>query len=213
MKKFWKIFLISLIAAAVIGLSAVVMIYCCEHAIISCKDFCYSDINSIPSNQTALLLGAARITRSGNPNLYFNARIESAAKLFHSGKIEHILISGDNSRPDYDEPTDMKNALLALGVPESAMTLDYAGFRTLDSVVRAKTVFKKNKFTIITQPGHAERAVYIARKHDIDATAFYADEPVRYKWLVARNRKREKFACVAAWLDVNLLCRTPKFEQ
>ena len=93
------------------------------------------------------------------------------------------------------------------------MTLDYAGFRTLDSVVRARTVFKKNKITVITQPGHAERAVYIARKNRIDAIGFYADEPLRFKWLVERNRKREKFACVAAWLDVNLLCRTPKFEQ
>ena len=213
MKKFWKISLISLIAAAAIALLAAAMFAYCNYAVISCSDFCYGDIDRIPSRETALLLGTAQTTPSGKPNLYFIARIEAAVKLFHAGKIEHILISGDNSRSDYDEPTDMKNALLVLGVPESAMTLDYAGFRTLDSVVRAKTVFKKNKFTIITQPGHAERAVYIARKHDIDAIAFYADEPVRYKWLVERNRKREKLARVAAWIDVNILFRKPKFEQ
>ena len=213
MKKVWKISLISLGASAVAILLAAGMIWYCNHAVISCAEFCYSDIDSVPIRDTALLLGAAKVTPSGKPNLYFSARIETAAKLFHAGKIKHILISGDNSRKDYDEPGDMKNALLALAVPESAMTLDYAGFRTLDSVVRAKNVFNKNKITVITQPGHAERAVYIARKHNIDAIAFYAAEPIRYKWLVARNRKRETLARVAAWLDVNILCRQPKFEQ
>ena len=213
MKKFWKISLISLGAATAAVLSAAAVIWYCNCAVGSCRDLCFSDVDSIPARDTALLLGAAKVTPSGNPNLYFSARIETAAKLFHAGKIKHILISGDNSRKGYDEPTDMRNALLALNVPESAMTLDYAGFRTLDSVVRAKGVFKKDKITIITQTGHAERAVYIARKHGIDAIAFYAAEPIRYKWLVARNRKREKFARVAAWLDVNILCRKPKFEQ
>ena len=107
----------------------------------------------------------------------------------------------------------MKNALIERGVPGSAMTLDYAGFRTLDSVVRAKNVFGKKKFLIITQIGHAERAVYIAGKHGIEATAFYAAEPEHFKWLIARNRKRENFARIAAWLDVNILCRKPKFEK
>ena len=213
MKKFWKISLISLISVIAAILSAAAIIWYCHHAIISCAEFCYSDIERVPFRETALLLGAAKRSPSGSPNLYFSARIETAAKLFHAGKIKHILISGDNSRKDYDEPTDMKNALLALAVPEAAMTLDYAGFRTLDSVVRAKKVFKKDEFTIITQPGHAERALYIARKYDIDAIAFYAAEPIRFKWLVERNRKREKFARVAAWLDVNILFRKPKFEQ
>lgn len=213
MKKFWKIFLISLGAAVAAVLLAAGMIWYCNHAVGGCREFCFSDVAIVPVRDTALLLGAAKVSPSGNPNLYFSARIETAAKLFHAGKIKHILISGDNSRKNYDEPTDMKNALLALAVPESAMTLDYAGFRTLDSVVRAKSVFNKDKITIITQAGHAERAVYIARKHGIDAIAFYAAEPIRYQWLVARNRKREKFARVAAWLDVNILCRKPKFEQ
>ena len=213
MKKFWKISLISIGAAAVAVLAAAAMVWYCNYAIGRCSDLCFSDVDSVPVRDAALLLGAAKVSPSGKPNLYFSARIETAAELFHAGKIKHILISGDNSRKDYDEPGDMKNALLALAVPESAMTLDYAGFRTLDSVVRAKNVFNKDKITIITQPGHAERAVYIARKHDIDAIAFYAAEPIRYKWLVARNRKREKFARVAAWLDVNILCRKPKFEQ
>jgi SanA protein len=213
MKKFWKFSIIALSSAAAALLAAAAIIWYSHHAVGSCTRFCYKDIEHVPFRETALLPGAAKIVPSGKPNLYFSARVVTAAKLFHAGKIKHILISGDNSRKNYDEPTDMKNALLALAVPETAMTLDYAGFRTLDSVVRAKTVFKKNRFTVITQPGHAERAVYIARKHDIDAIAFYADEPIRYKWLVERNRKREKLAWAAAWLDVNILFRKPKFEQ
>ena len=213
MKKFWKIVLWITIPAVIIAAGMVLLAWYCNYTVKSCATYCYSDINSVPQAETALLLGAAKITPNGVPNLYFAGRIEAAAKLFHAGKIKHILISGDNSRKDYDESTDMKNALIERGVPEAAMTLDYAGFRTLDSVVRAKNVFGKKKFLVITQTGHAERAVYIARKHGIDATAFYAAEPTHLQWLVKRNRKREKFARIAAWCDVNILCRKPKFEK
>ena len=192
---------------------AVLWAWYCNYAVMSCTGYCYSDINELPQSETALLLGAAKIAPSGNPNLYFAGRVEAAAKLFHSGKIKHILISGDNSRADYDEPTDMKNALIERVIPETAMTLDYAGFRTLDSVVRAKNVFGKNKFLVITQPRHAERAVYIARKHGIEATAFYATEPTRFPRLVERNRTREKFASITAWCDVNIFHRKPKFTK
>ena len=213
MKKSWKILLWIIVPAAVLAAGAILFICYCNHVIIDCARFCYRDINQVPPTRTALLLGAAKVTPGGVPNLYFSGRIEAATQLFKAGKIKHILISGDNSRKDYDEPTDMKNALLAQGIPESAMTLDFAGFRTLDSVVRAENVFGEKEFLIITQPGHAERAVYIAVKHGIAARAFYAAEPVHFKWLVARNRNREKFACIAAWLDVNILCRKPKFER
>ena len=213
MKKFLKKALWITVPAVIIAAGAGVFVWYCNCAVASCSEYCYSDINKLPQSETALLLGAAKITPAGVPNLYFAGRIDAAAKLFHSGKIKHILISGDNSRDDYDEPTDMKNALVEFGVPETAITLDYAGFRTLDSVVRAKNVFSKNEFLIITQPGHAERAVYIARKHGIDAAAFYAAEPTHLQWLVNRNRKREKYARVAAWLDVNIFDRKPKFEK
>ena len=213
MKKIKKFLLWAVVSAAILAAAGGALVWYCNHTVRSCAKYCYRDVNELPETGTALLLGAAKITPGGVPNLYFAGRIEAAAALFKAGKIKHILISGDNSRKDYDEPTDMKNALLAHGIPETAITLDYAGFRTLDSVVRAKNVFGKEKFLIITQPGHAERAVYIARKHGIEATAFYAAEPVDYPWLLKRNRSREKFACIAAWLDVNILCRKPKFEK
>ena len=213
MKKFWKITLWTTVSAIIIIAGAAAFAAYCCYSVTECKRYCENDINKITGPETALLLGTAKITPNGVPNLYFQERIKTAAELYHAGKIKHLLISGDNSRKDYDEPTDMKNALLEQGVPESAITLDYAGFRTLDSVVRAKNVFGKNAFLIITQPGHAERAVYIAREHGIDATACYAAEPLQYKWLIARNRKREKLAAIAAWLDVNILHRVPKFPR
>lgn len=210
-----RVIKLAIIAAIMLIFAGAVLLFgvYCNYAIGSCRQYCYDDVEQIPARETALLLGAAKITPSGKPNLYFAGRIAAAVKLFHAGKIKHIIISGDNSRKDYNEPQDMKNSLLEQGIPESAMTLDYAGFRTLDSVVRAKNVFKKDALLIISQPGHTERAVYIARKHGIDAAAFNAGEPVHFKWLVERNRKREKYACIAAWLDLNILHRKPKFEQ
>ena len=205
--------LLWLIAFGAAGVIGVVLFVCyCNYAVRSCGEYCYSDMGKLPVSETALVPGTAKTTAGGWPNLYFEGRVDAAAKLYHVGKIKKILISGDNSRKDYDEPTDMKNALIERGVPENVITLDYAGFRTLDTVVRAKNVFGKKKFLVITQWGHAERAVYIARKHGVEAYGFYAAEPNHIPWLVKKNRSREVLAAVAAWLDVNILRKQPKFS-
>ena len=125
------------------------------------------------------------------------------------GKVKHLLLSGDNRRKDYDEPTDMKLALLAQGIPESAMTLDYAGFRTLDSVVRARKVFGQTRVTLITDDFHAPRAVFLARHTGLDAVAFSAG-PVSLK-SSARSRVRELGARVKAVLDIYVLHTRPRF--
>ena len=182
----------------------------CNRVVGDCGKLCYSEIEQLPARDVALLLGVAKITPSGKPNAYFKGRIEAASALYHAGKIRHIIISGDNSRKDYNEPQDMKEALMEKGVPEAAMTLDYAGFRTLDSIVRCKEIFNCKKITVISQRFHAERALYIADKHGIDAIAFAAaDTP--WKWLNERNWRREKYARTAAWLDLNILCRSPRY--
>jgi SanA protein len=196
---------------AVAGIAAALFIAIHSNRVIAaCSKKTYTEVDKVPVRDVALLLGASKTARSGNPNQYFLNRVETTAKLYHAGKIRHILISGDNSRKDYDEPTDMRDALLERGVPAKAMTLDYAGFRTLDSVARAKAVFVCDRFTVISQQFHIERAIYLAEKHGIDAIGFAAPEPP-YKWLVKRNREREKYARIAAWLDVNILKRKPKF--
>ena len=86
-------------------------------------------------------------------------------ELFQAGKISRILVSGDNRRMNYNEPVEMRKALIAHGIPDSVIVMDFAGIRTLDSVIRAKKVFGQDRFTIISQRFHNERALYIAGRN------------------------------------------------
>lgn len=137
-------------------------------------DRIYSDVSSIPHNKVALLLGTNPLNRLGKPNTYFTNRIKTAASLFHAGKIDYIIASGDNHVKEYDEPTAMRDSLMAQGVPEDRIILDFAGFRTLDSVVRAKEVFGCDSITIISQEDHNARALYLAESNGIEAVAMLA---------------------------------------
>lgn len=177
----------------------------------SSRSYVYRDVSAVPTNEVGLVLGTSRALRGGRPNPHFDTRIAAAAALYRAGKIKRLLLSGDNRRPDYDEPTDMKNALLARGIPESAMTLDYAGLRTLDSMVRARTVFGQTRLTIITEDFHAPRAVFLARRQGIEAVAFSA-EPVPMRFSL-RSQTREIGARVKAVLDVYVLHTGPKFAR
>lgn len=145
-----------------------------------------------PRNHVALLLGTNPLNRLGGPNTYFTNRIRTAAELYHSGKIDYIIASGDNHTRKYDEPTAMKEALMAKGIPEDRIILDYAGFRTLDSVVRAKEVFGCDSLTIISQADHNARALYLAKANGIEAIAVSA--PLR-----AGRRTRIRLA-LREWL-------------
>lgn len=169
----------------------------------------YTDVNKIPPNDIGLLLGTRWILGNGRENLYFRYRINATHELYRQGKIKHIIISGDNHVHSYNEPEDMKTALMELGIPEEKITLDFAGFRTLDSIVRCKKVFQQEKFTIISQNFHNQRAVFIANKYDIDAIAFDARDVG-----IAYGRKimfREYLAKVKAVIDLYLLGKQPKF--
>ena len=114
----------------------------------------YATVDSVPHNKVALLLGTNPLNRRGRPNSYFINRINTAAELYHAGKVDFIIASGDNHTKLYDEPTAMRDSLIAHGVPEDRIILDFAGFRTLDSVVRAKEVFGCDSLTIISQADH-----------------------------------------------------------
>ncbi|GAB0175141.1 MAG: ElyC/SanA/YdcF family protein [Candidatus Altimarinota bacterium] len=136
------------------------------------KNDIYRNPDLLPKNHVGLLLGTTPSINGVN-NVFFSTRIEAAKVLFERGKIEHILVSGDNSTKAYNEPEAMRKALLKAGIPESAITLDYAGFRTLDSVVRAKEIFGQGSgFTIISQPFHVERALFLARSNHIEAIGY-----------------------------------------
>lgn len=134
----------------------------------------YSDVQSLPTNRVGLVLGTSARVRSGGPNRYFVNRMQAAAELYRAGRVQRLLVSGDNSREGYNEPLDMQQALIALGVDSSAITMDFAGFTTFDSIVRARRVFQQSRFTIISQRFHNERALWIARTYGINAIAFNA---------------------------------------
>ena len=160
----------------------------------------YSEVITIPQNNVGLLIGTSPKLKNGNNNLYFDYRILAAVELYKAGKIKYILISGDNRREDYNEPEEMKKALMQKGVPEKSIYLDYAGFRTLDSVVRAKEVFGQNRLTIISQRFHNERAIYLAEKNGINAIGYNAKDVNAYSGL--KTNIRELFARVKMFIDL-----------
>ncbi|MDE6176698.1 MAG: YdcF family protein, partial [Paramuribaculum sp.] len=137
-------------------------------------DRIYTTVDSLPHNKVALLLGTNPLNRVGRPNSYFTNRIQTAAELFRAGKADYIIASGDNHTRQYDEPTAMRDSLIAHGVPGDRIILDFAGFRTLDSVVRAKEVFGCDSMTIISQADHNARALYLAAANGIEAVAISA---------------------------------------
>ncbi|MCB1230103.1 MAG: YdcF family protein [Verrucomicrobiae bacterium] len=173
------------------------------------NDRLYDSLETIPSRNAGLVLGCSRTLPGGRPNLYFRFRINAAAALYHSGKVRYLIVSGDNHRHDYDEPTEMRDALIEKGVPAESIYRDYAGFRTLDSVVRAREIFGQRELTIISQPFHNERAIFIAREHGIDAVGFNARDVESIDGL--RTRLREHLARFKTVLDVWVLGTEPRF--
>ncbi|MEN8811437.1 MAG: ElyC/SanA/YdcF family protein [Flavobacteriales bacterium] len=171
------------------------------------EEFVYSSVSEIPQNQVGLVLGTSKFAYNGGINPYFQYRMETAYELYHSGKLNHIIVSGDNHVKGYNEPQQMKDYLVQLGVDSSDITMDYAGFRTFDSMIRVKEVFGQTKVTVISQEFHNERAIFLARKNGIEAIAMNAKTP----WYSPRMRLREYLAKCKAVLDVYVLKTTPKF--
>lgn len=168
----------------------------------------YNSTSSIPYNKVGLFLGTAKYLNNGHVNLYYKYRIEAAIKLYNAGKVDYILISGDNSTQVYDEPTTIKEDLILGGIPEDRIYLDYAGFRTLDSVVRSHKIFGQSSVTIISQQFHNERAIYIAYYKNMEAIGFNAKSvSKRYGFKVM---VRERLARVKMMLDL-LVGKQPKF--
>jgi SanA protein len=134
----------------------------------------YDDPDLIPKRRVGLLLGCSPHRTDGSPNPYFYSRIDAAVRLFHHGKVDYILVSGENSSAAYNEPARMRAALLARGIPSDRIVADYAGLRTLDSVIRAHEVFGLDSYTVISQRFHTERAVYLADGFGSSAIGFNA---------------------------------------
>ena len=168
----------------------------------------YTEITETPKNNVGLLLGTSPKLKNGNNNLYFDYRIFATLELYKAGKINYILISGDNRKENYNEPEEMKKALMQRGVPEKYIYLDYAGFRTLDSVVRMEKIFGQKSFTIISQKFHNQRAIYIAYAKGLQAVGYNAEDVNAYSGF--KTQLREKFARVKLFLDL-WTGKNPKF--
>jgi len=169
----------------------------------------YSDAALIPIRKTGIVLGCSRKLADGRNNLFFTYRVAAAATLYKANKISYLIVSGDNHVVGYDEATDMKHALVAAGVPTEKIYCDFAGFRTLDSIVRAKAIFDQTELTVISQAFHNQRAIYIARHAGVDAIGFNAKEVSAYQ--SSSTKIREQFARVKTILDICLLGTQPKF--
>lgn len=168
----------------------------------------FNSAEKIKFNKLGLLLGTSKYLSGGSLNLYYKYRIDATVELYNAGKIKYILVSGDNSTKRYDEPTTIKEDLIKRGVPANNIHLDYAGFRTLDSVVRSKMIFGQKSITIISQAFHNKRALYIAEKKNIEAIGFNAKD-VTYRYGI-KVQIREKFARVKMMLDL-VFGTKPKF--
>lgn len=166
------------------------------------------NIQTIHHNRVGLVLGTSKYVATNTINLYYKYRIEAALELYKEGKIDFIIVSGDNSSKNYNEPKQMMEDIVKAGVPEDHVYLDYAGFRTLDSIVRCKAIFNATDITVISQKFHNERAIFIANKKGIKAIGYNAQSPPE-KYRV-KTMLREKLARVKMMLDL-LFNKQPKF--
>lgn len=168
----------------------------------------FDETKNLPAAKVGLVFGTSD-RYQGRENRYFRYRIDAAVEVWESGKVDTLLVSGDNRSKWYNEPEKMKSALIEDGVPADRIVCDYAGLRTLDSVVRAKEIFGAETILVISQRFQNERAIYLAKAHGMEAYGFNAEDveiPAGYK-----TRLREVGARVKMWLDVNFLDTQPRF--
>lgn len=170
--------------------------------------YLFNSTVAIPQSKTALLLGTSKALNNGLPNAYFYNRIQAAIDLYKSGKIQYIIVSGDNGTVEYNEPEDMQLSLMKYGIPKEKIILDHAGFRTLDSVVRAKDIFGQTQIIIVSQKFHNERAVFLARKNGIKAYGYNANDVSKSAGL--KTNIREYLAKAKVYWDL-LFGVEPKF--
>ena len=164
----------------------------------------FTDVNQLPHRKVALVLGCSPKFGRG-PSRMFRYRIMAAAELLRAGKVEYLLVSGDRRRPKYNEPVEMRKALLAEGVPAERIVLDCAGLRTLDSIVRAKEIFGQQQVIVVSQHFHNQRAIFLANHEGLDAVGYNARD------VLLMDQLRERGARIKALLDVYVLHTRPRF--
>ncbi len=185
-----------------------VMAFCHRLVENAAQGKCFDYVQSIENNQVGLLLGTSKMLSNGYQNKYFFNRIDAVMALYNAGKIKVLVISGDNGHVDYNEPEDMKQELVKRGFPSHLIFLDYAGFRTFDSVYRMYYIFGQTKFLVVSQEFHNSRAIYIAEKLGLEAQGYNAKDVSKYYGL--KTMVRERFARTKLFIDL-IIGQKPKF--
>jgi len=201
-----KLILYSLLLTVVISLCSIY--YCSKKIDEAAIGKTYTDVAAIPYHKVGLLLGTGKYLSNGNINPYYQYRIDASIQLFKAGKIKYLVISGDNSKKDYNEPEMMRSDMMIAGIDSSLIYLDYAGFRTFDSMIRLRDIFGQVDVTIISQQFHNERAIYIASREGINSIGFNARDVSKHFGF--KVRMREKLARVKVFVDY-LINTKPKF--
>lgn len=160
-------------------------------------------VENVPTRRVALVFGAG-LWRNGTATPVLKDRVQTAANLYFAGKVEKLLMSGDNRFVEYNEPAVMKEVALSLGVPETAIVVDFAGRRTYDTCYRARAIFGVTEAILVTQAFHLPRAIYECSRLGVDSVGVNADLRVYSKSSVLYWNTRELFATVAALWDLNI---------
>lgn len=154
-----------------------------------------------PTERLAIVFGAG-LRRDGTPTAVLRDRVETAADLFFSGKVEKLLMSGDNSVDTYNEPAAMRSYAISLGVPDEAIVLDFAGRRTYDTCYRAKVIFQVDEALLVTQKFHLPRALFLCNALGLNAYGVEANNNRYWNRSLLIWNIREQIATVTAFMDV-----------
>jgi SanA protein len=193
---------------AAVLLAVALVVYMNFTAMWASRGRIFTEVEKVPASRVGLVFGTTDRVVSGRENLYFTYRIDAAVEMWRAGKVETLIVSGDNRSRYYNEPQKMKQALVQRGVPAERIVCDYAGLRTLDSVVRANEIFGVDTILFISQRFQNERAIYLAQAHGINAYGYDAKDVGAQGGL--KTRTREVGARVKMWLDVNFLNTRPR---
>ena len=192
-----------------VSLAVIIILFNSLFISLSSNKYTFDRIDKLPDNKVGLLLGTSKYLAKNRLNPYYTFRIDAAEMLYKSGKIKFIIASGDNRKHSYNEPKIMKKDLIRRGIPAKSIYNDFAGFRTLDSIVRCKKIFSQNKFTVISQKFHNQRAIFIAKRYNINATGFNANDIKKISGL--KTKVRELFARAKATIDLYIINKQPKY--
>ncbi|MEO1430714.1 MAG: ElyC/SanA/YdcF family protein [Cyanobacteria bacterium J06632_19] len=170
----------------------------------------HNNPTQIPSQRVAIVLGAGIYNE--NPSPMLADRISAAAELYKLGKVQKLLMSGDNSSEDYDEVTVMKRYAIKLGIPQKDITLDYAGFKTYESCYRANPIFGVNQAVVVTQNFHLPRAVYLCQQLGVDAVGYGTPDWGNYRReTIIRYTFREYISTIKALWQVHITRPLPTY--